>query len=131
MDDNLRGQRTKKCDIIGCQEMGRILATLGGIEISYCAKHRKKYGERIIDAMINSLFNYKLTNFLTSVKKEIFFNKECLCKDCGIKLSSYIIEKTTELENILDFAEENEITDSRNVDNIDSIELEKKENISK
>ena len=102
------GQRSKTCDISGCNEKGRVLATLGGIDIAYCPKHRKRYGERIIDALINSRFNYKLTNFLTEVKTEIFMNDDFFCEACGSKLKYYIISKTEELEAILKFQYEND-----------------------
>lgn len=108
MDDK-RGQRAKKCDYLGCNEYGRTLATLGGNEIAYCPKHRKKYGERIINALINSSFNYKLTNFLTEVKTEIFFGSNLLGIECGSNVRSYILNKTEELDSILDYAETNEI----------------------
>jgi hypothetical protein len=110
--DSSRGQRSKTCDIIGCEEKGRILATLGGtIEIAYCPKHRKKYGERIINALINSCFNYKLTNFLTEVKTDIFMGSNILSEESAIKLKAYIIDKTVELEKVLDYAEKNDITE--------------------
>jgi len=102
-----KGQRSKPCDIVGCDKNGRVLAKLGGIEISYCPVHRKKYGERIINALINARFNYKLTNFLTEVKTEIFMNDEFFCEACGSNLKNYIISKTNELEAIVKFQEDN------------------------
>lgn len=102
------GQRHKTCNVIGCEKKGRILANLGGIEVAYCPHHRKKYGERIINALINSCFNYKLTNFLTETKKEIFMNDDFLCKECGQKLKEYIIKKTTELEELIKYADDND-----------------------
>ncbi len=110
MDDH-RGQRSKICDIIGCGQKGRVLARLGGeIEIAYCPKHRKKYGERIINALINSCFNYKLTNFLSEVKTDIFFGSDILSEDSSIKLKQYILDKTGELEAVLQYSIDNEIT---------------------
>lgn len=103
-----RGQRSKQCDITGCEEAGRILAKMGTIDIAYCPKHRKKYGERIINALINSRFNFKLTNFLSDVKAKIFMGDELFCSDCAENLKEYIISKTDELEEILVYAEENE-----------------------
>ena len=103
-----KGQRGKECDVSNCTEHGRILAKLGTIDIAYCPRHRKKYGERIINALINSRFNYKLSNFLSVFKKDIFMNDEMFCDECGNKLKSYIISKTEELENILEFQEEND-----------------------
>ena len=111
MDEPVRdGQRSKQCDIVNCKEMGRILARMGTIEIAYCPKHRKKYGERIIDALINSRFNYMLTNFLSEVKGDIFMSDDFLCPQCSQKMKDYVIAKTVELEKIIDYAEENEAT---------------------
>ena len=104
-----RGQRSKTCDIINCTNKGRVLANIGGVEIAYCPMHRKKYGERIINALINSCFNYKLTNFLAEIKTEIFFGSEILDEACGSRLKNYILTKTTELELITEYAEDNEI----------------------
>jgi len=103
-----RGQRSKKCDMVGCEEQGRVLARMGTIEIAYCPRHRKKYGERIINALINSRFNYKLTNFLSDVKTNVFMSDEMFCEHCGSKLKTYILDKTSELEEILEFQEEND-----------------------
>lgn len=105
-----KGQRSKTCDIIGCEERGRILARLNNdIEIAYCPKHRKKYGERIINALINSCFNYKLTNFLSEVKSDIFFGSDILSDESAEKLKNYIIIKTKDLEEVLEYAEKNNI----------------------
>ena len=109
MTDESRGQRNKQCDIIGCENRGRILAKFGTIEIAYCPKHRKKYGERIINALVNSVFNYKLTNFLTVVKTDIFLNDNFLCEACGSKIKDYVLTKTNELEQVIEYAEVNEI----------------------
>ena len=114
--DTVRGQRTKVCMANGCTERGRVLANLGGIEIAYCPKHRKKYGERIIDALINSVFNYKLTNFLTEIKTDIFMDDEFLCEACGSKLKMYIIDKTAELEGVLEYATKNDIQSGSAID---------------
>ena len=110
MTDPSRGQRSKTCNISGCNERGRVLARFGRTEIVYCPKHRKKYGERIINALINSVFNYKLTNFLTEVKTKIFMKDDFLCEACGSKMKAYIIDKTVELEEITQYAEDNDIS---------------------
>lgn len=115
------GQRSKECCITGCDKKGRVLARMGTIELAYCPKHRKKYGERIINALINSRFNYKLTNFLTDVKTKIFMSDEFFCEGGAEKLKEYIIEKTEELEAILEYQEEN----AAELDySLDDIELE-------
>ena len=108
MVDNTRGQRSKNCDMAGCEEQGRILAKMGGIDIAYCPKHRKKYGERIVNALINARFNYKLTNFLSDVKSNVFMSDDMFCEQCGSNLKKYIISKSSELENILEYQEVNE-----------------------
>lgn len=112
----LRGQRREKCQIVGCEEYGRTLAKIGGVDIVYCPKHRKKYGERIINALINSCFNYKLTNFLSEIKTDIFFGSDILDEACGSRLKNYIHIKTSELENILEFADKNDI-EKYNIEN--------------
>jgi len=107
--NNNRGQRSKTCDVIGCEKKGRVLANLGGIPICYCPTHRKKYGERIINALINSVFNYKLTNFLSDVKKDIFMSKDFLSEESAKKIKAYILTKTKELEELEAYAEKNDI----------------------
>lgn len=110
-DDLNRGQRSKTCDVTGCNEKGRVLARIGGkIEIAYCPKHRKKYGERIINALINSKFNYKLTNFLAGVKTKIFWEEGILDEGSAQRLKEYILKKTDELEELVEYAEDNEVT---------------------
>jgi len=103
-----KGQRSQVCNARGCTEQGRILAHLGGTPISYCPKHRKKYGERIVNALINSLFNFKLTNFLQIVKLDLFQRNDFFCVECSEKLREYVINKTNELEDLLEFQDKNE-----------------------
>ena len=107
MVEGNKGQRNKKCNISGCKAKGRVLARMGDIEISYCPYHRKKYGERIINALINSLFNFKLTNFLMDVRTQIFMDDVFLCDECKQKVKDYVITKTEELEEILEYQEAN------------------------
>ncbi len=104
-----RGQRSKECDIIGCTKKGRILANLSGIEIAYCPTHRKKYGERVIDALINSVFNHKLSRFLTEIKTEVFFGSDFFCDNCAKKVKDLILEKTEDLEGLIEYADKNNI----------------------
>jgi len=118
--DLSHGQRTHKCDVAGCQEFGRTLAKLGGIPIYYCPKHRKRYGERIVNALVNSLFNYKLSNYMAEVKHDIFFDKEhLLCEDCAKRVNEYILNKTSELDSIIEYATKNEM------EQVDEEELDK------
>ncbi len=105
-----RGQRSETCDIIGCEEKGRKLANFGGvIPICYCPRHRKKYGERILTALVNSMFNYRLSNFLTNVKKDIFWKSGVISEETAVKLKEYVISKTVELEALEEFAGDNEV----------------------
>lgn len=103
-----KGQRYKDCDFPDCPEKGRVLARMSGIEIAYCPTHRKKYGERIVSALINSRFNYKLSNFLTEVRTKIFMSDDILSEESGSKLKAYVIQKSVELDEILKWADENE-----------------------
>jgi hypothetical protein len=105
----LKGQRSRTCDIVGCEEKGRVLARMGTIEICYCPKHRKKYGERIINALVDSIFNYRLSNFLTEIKQKIFWSDDILSEDSARKLKEYILSKTAELEELEKYAAENEV----------------------
>ncbi len=107
-----KGQKWEKCNIVGCDELGRVLARLGTVEIVYCARHRKKYGERVINALINARFNYKLTNFLSSIKQDLFMNPNShLCDICRGKEKVYINSKTEELRDLMNMAEEHDITE--------------------
>ena len=102
-------QRYLPCQITGCKEYGRAVATLGGKKIAYCAPHRKKYGERIINALINSLLNYKLSNYLTEVKSDVFTNDKLeLCECCNEKFTDYFKNAVNKFKEIQDWAEENE-----------------------
>lgn len=104
-----KGQRSKECDIIGCNEKGRVLARMGTVEICYCPKHRKRYGERIINALINSIFNNRLSNFLSDIKHDIFWSDKILSEKSAKKLKEYVLEKTSELEELERYAKDNEV----------------------
>ena len=104
----VNSQRYKECEFPGCIQKGRILARMGKTELAYCPKHRKKYGERIINALINSRFNYKLSRFLTEIKTDIFMGGDVLSVESGSKLKSYILNKSVELDNLIRWGEEND-----------------------
>ena len=93
-----KGQAYATCCFRDCQEKGRVLARLGEIEIAYCGSHRKKYGERVLNALVNARFNGKLARFLSVIKQDLFMNYNShLCEECRKKEAEYIINKTNEL----------------------------------
>lgn len=98
-----KGQSYAQCCFHGCTSKGRILARLNSVEIAYCALHRKKYGERVLNALVNARFNGKLSNFLSDVKTHMFVNTNShLCESCQEKELNYIKSKIAalaELEN--------------------------------
>lgn len=123
------GQKYKVCDITGCNEMGRVIARLGSIEIAYCGHHRKKYGERIINALVNAKFNYRLSKFMSPVKHDLIINNVELCDECAKKEADYIKTKVLELEKLEKEFQENEdiINLKTQVDGtIDKIEMDGK-----
>ena len=63
--------KTYPCAVTQCNERGRVLARLGGDVIAYCPRCRK-YGERVIDFMIDSVFRNKLSKFMSETKEDIF-----------------------------------------------------------
>ena len=94
-----KGQTYANCCFHGCPEKGRVLARLGTVEIAYCAFHRKKYGERVLNALVNARFNGKLARFLSDVKEHMFMNSTShLCDECKKKELDYIKSKISDLE---------------------------------
>jgi len=101
-----KGQTYAQCCFSGCTKQGRVLARLGTLEISYCAFHRKKYGERVLNALVNARFNGKLSKFLTDIKAHMFVNTHShLCEDCKKKEIEYIQSKISELAILEEEAE--------------------------
>lgn len=99
-DKRANSQSYHTCDIVGCERKGRMLAKLGGRPIYYCGEHRKKYGERVIDALIDSMCNHKLSNFVSDIKTTVTINDEILSTESGSRLSVYIENKINELNEI-------------------------------
>jgi len=96
-----KGQSYAPCCFHGCNKKGRVLARLNNIEIAYCAYHRKKYGERVLNALVNARFNGKLSKFLSDVKSHMFMNTHShLCEDCQKKELEYIQSKIQELADL-------------------------------
>ena len=101
MTKEKKGQKHAVCSVSGCEDMGRVLARLGGIEIAYCGKHRKKYGEPVINALINARFNGQLAKFLSEQKKEFTMNPNSeLCDVCKQKTIDYIATKVEALKKL-------------------------------
>lgn len=93
-----KGQAYATCCFHGCKNKGRVLARLNNVEIAYCAYHRKKYGERVLNALVNARFNGKLSRFLSDVKEHMFMNTHShLCESCQKKELAYINSKIEEL----------------------------------
>lgn len=93
-----KGQSYAPCCFHGCNKKGRVLARLNNVEIAYCAYHRKKYGERVLNALVNARFNNKLSRFLSDVKTHMFMNTHShLCETCAAKELEYIQSKVNDL----------------------------------
>lgn len=94
-------QTSKPCLYIGCVKGGRLLGRLGTMELTYCGKHRK-YGERVLNFLINSMLRYKLSNLLRESKQKIFINNEPhFCDECNKKVIAFakdMVDKVSELE---------------------------------
>jgi len=84
------------------------LFKLGRVENYYCAcpEHRK-YGERVMNFFIDSVTRFKLSDFLSESKKDIFMKDYPeLCDSCKEKLWKYMDDKLSrtniveELQNV-------------------------------
>jgi len=100
-----KGQTYAQCCFHGCEKKGRILARIGKIEVAYCAYHRKRYGERVLNALVNARFNGRLSKFMSDVKHNMFLNVNShLCETCAEKEIQYIETKMAELKSLEDEA---------------------------
>ena len=73
---------------------------MGDKELNYCGHHRK-YGERVLNFRINSVFQYELTKFLNDTKQELFMkNNPELCPHCYEKLAKYVTSKIEDLDEV-------------------------------
>lgn len=96
-----KGQAYADCCFHGCTSKGRVLARLGTVEIAYCAFHRKKYGERVLNALVNARFNGKLSRFLSDIKEHMFVNTHShLCDKCKQAEIDYIKSKAEALAEL-------------------------------
>ena len=100
-EDTATTSQTKKpCQAIGCPKGGRTIGKLGDIELNYCGHHRKS-GERVLNYLINSVFRYKLTDFLKETKSELFMdNIPEFCPHCYDVVGSYVHLKISQLDDI-------------------------------
>ena len=122
-----KGQKYATCSIVGCKDHGRIVARLGSIEICYCAHHRKKYGERVINALINAKFNFRLSRFMNDARKDLFMNYNShLSEESKKAEAKYIKSKIEELKALEEEADRQGIgVLSTNPDKeLDAIELD-------
>ena len=63
------------CSISSCNENGRVLGRLGGVNLVYCPKHRK-YGQSVINTFLLDVFNYKKSRLFDLAKQELLFGGE-------------------------------------------------------
>jgi hypothetical protein len=98
-NDSLSFSQTKK-PCRACGKGGRTIGRMGKEELNYCGHHRK-YGERVLNFLINSVFGYKLTEFLNETKQDLFMkNLPTLCDEDYKKLAVYVDEKVLQLDDI-------------------------------
>lgn len=99
VDPNLSLAQTKYPCLV-CKQGGRIIGHMGDIELTYCGHHRK-YGERVLNFLINSIFHYKLSEFLKDTKEDIFMKNMPRLSDEDYKLlAEYVNTKIEELDEI-------------------------------
>jgi hypothetical protein len=93
-----RAQKSKPCLI--CGDGGRTIGHMGDKELNYCGHHRK-YGERVLNFLINSVFQYKLSEFLKETKHDLFMtNLPELSQEDYDKLARYVNSKIVQLDEI-------------------------------
>lgn len=98
-------QTKKPCQATGCGRGGRVIGRLGGKEVVYCGHHRKN-GERVFNFLINSVFQFKLTDFLKETKHDLFMvNNPELCNECNNRIESYIQSMVSKLDEIQEWHE--------------------------
>ncbi len=98
-------QTREPCQANNCPRGGRVIGRLGGKKVAYCGHHRKN-GERVFNFLINSVFHFKLTDFLKETKHDLFMaNNPELCKDCNDRLEAYIHVMIGKLDEVQDWHE--------------------------
>ena len=116
-----KGQSYANCCFHGCDSKGRVLARLGNTEVAYCAYHRKKYGERVLNALINARFNGKLSKFLLDTKSHLFMNSNShLCESCQAAEKKYIESKVHELDALAKEAERYNISTTKETNTVET-----------
>lgn len=110
VDERLSHAQTKReCLIVGCDKGGRVLARMGkNIELTYCGHHRK-YGERVVNFLVSSAYNYKLKNLLKESKDDLFMNNMPeLSEDSYKKLAEYTTKMIDKLDEVEEWHEKAE-----------------------
>lgn len=93
-----QSQTNKPCLI--CKQGGRTIGRMGDVELNYCGHHRK-YGERVLNFLVNSVFQYKLGAFLNDTKRDLFMNNiPELCPEDYKKLADYVNSKIIALDEV-------------------------------
>lgn len=91
-------QTNKPCMI--CGGGGRTIGKLGNTSLNYCGYHRK-YGERVLNFLINSVYGYKLTEFLKDSKQDLFMkNAPELSEPSYERLADYVTQTVHRLEEV-------------------------------
>ena len=99
IDEHLsKAQTSKPCRT--CGKGGRTIGRMGDEELNYCGHHRK-YGERVLNFLINSVFGYRLNEFLNETKSDLFMtNLPKLSDEDYKKLAAYVDEKIVMLDEV-------------------------------
>lgn len=93
-----RAQTSKACMI--CGSGGRTLGRMGNIELNYCGHHRK-YGERILNFLIRSVFGELLKDFLKDSKDDLFMKNLPKLSDESYKvLADYVNTMINKLDEV-------------------------------
>lgn len=96
--------QTKKACLV-CGAGGRTVGRMGSIELNYCGHHRK-YAERVLNFLVNSVFRDKLTDFLGETKKDLFMdNLPRLSDESYVLLAAYVDENIHKLDEVKEWHE--------------------------
>ena len=91
-------QTSKPCLI--CNGGGRTIGYLGSMELNYCGHHRK-YGERVLNFLIRSVFGEQLKTFLKESKDDLFMkNMPRLSDESYDALGSYVNNMIVKLDEV-------------------------------
>lgn len=104
-DKRIKGQNKYVCSIAKCQETGRTFGSLAGVNIAYCAKHRK-IGEKIMNFLFDSKKRYFRTKLLYKCKHSLLFDNEPkFCDECQEQLRNFISKAIEEIDEGKEFIE--------------------------